>query len=79
MLQSQEMFSFRSSDDIRSTQDLMLSLGVSYDSKSLLLGVRQCKSWLVVLDKSLSNEVEESSSGGVFFNRQNLQLAKCDA
>ena len=52
-----------------SSQSLVLPIGGSYKSKSLFLEVWQPKGWLVVPDKDLSNEVE-NSSGGVFSNRQ---------
>ena len=53
----------------RSSQCSTLSLGVSLESKSLLLGVWQQKGWLAVLDRGLSTEVEDNSSEGVFSNR----------
>ena len=33
----------------------------------------------VIPDRGLSSEVKESSSGGGFSNRQNLQVVRCDA
>lgn len=62
-----------------SSQSFVLSLGVSYVSKSLFLGIWQYRGWLAVPDRSISSEVEESLSGGDFFNRQNCQVARCDA
>ena len=35
--------------------------------------------WLAVPGRGLSSEVEESPSGGVFSNRWNIQVARCDA
>ena len=43
------------------------------------LGVWQHKGWLAVLDRGLASKVEESSSGSVFFKRQNFQIARYDA
>ena len=63
----------------RSSQGLTLSLCVSCKSKSLDPRVWQHKGWLPVPYKSFSNKVEEHLSGGVFSNRQNLQVARCDA
>lgn len=50
-------------------QDLVLSLDVTHESKSLLLGVWQHKDWLTVPDRGLFNGVEESLSGDIFSNR----------
>lgn len=47
---------------------LALSLGMWHESKNLFLGIWQYK--LVILDWSLTSEVKESSSGGIFSNRQ---------
>ena len=62
-----------------SSQCLALFLGVSHESKSLFLCLWWHKGWLAILDRGLSSEVEESSSGGVFSNGQYLQVARCDA
>ena len=53
----------------RLSQGLVLSLDVTHESKSLLLGVWQHKNWLTVPDRGLFNGVEESLSGDIFSNR----------
>lgn len=50
----------------RSSQGLVPSLDVSYESKNLFPGAWRHKSRLTVPDKSLSREVEESLSGVTF-------------
>ena len=50
----------------RSTQGVVLSLHVPYESKSLLPGVSWHKGWLAVPDRGLSSEVQENPSEGVF-------------
>ena len=57
----------------------MLSLGMSHESKNLFLRVGWHKGCLVVSDRNLSNEVEESLSGGIFSSRLDLQVARCNA
>ena len=52
-----------------SSQNLVLSLGVSHEYRGLFLGVWWHKGWLTVFDRGLSSEIEESSSGGVFSSR----------
>ena len=37
------------------------------------------QNWVAVLDRGLSSEVGENTSGSVSSNRQNLQVAWCDA
>ena len=56
----------------RSGQGLVLSLDVSCESKGLFSGVWWHKGWLEVPDKVLSSKVEESLSGGVFFQQMKL-------
>ena len=63
----------------RGSQGLVLSLVVSCESKSLLIGIWQQKGWLTVAGRGLSSKAEESPSGDVFSNRCNLQVARCDA
>lgn len=60
----------------RSTQGVVLSLHVSYESKSLLPGVSWHKGWLAVPDRGLSSEVQENPSEGVFSSICNLQVAR---
>ena len=63
----------------RSSQDPVLSLGVSCESISLFLGVWWPKDRLAVPESGHSSEVEENTFGGMFSKRQNLQVARCDA
>ena len=58
---------------------VLFFLGVLCEPKSLFFGVWWHKGWLAVPDRDLSSEMEESSSGGDFSNRQKLQVARCDA
>ena len=64
----------------QSSWGLVLSLGVSHESKSQFLGVGWHKGWLAIPDRGLSIEIEESSSGGAYSNRQisRLQGVRCD-
>lgn len=71
------IFTFRSLDNVQVQS--VLSFDVSHESPSLLPGVWQHKNWFAVSDGGLSSKVKESLHGGAFSNRQNLQLAKCDA
>ena len=63
----------------RSNQDLVLSLDVSCESRSLCSGVWWHTGWLSVPDRGLSSKVEENPSGVDFSNRRNLQVAAHDA
>ena len=63
----------------RSSQDPVLSLGVSCESISLFLGVWWPKDRLAVPESGHSSEVEENTFVGMFSKRQNLQVARCDA
>ena len=54
------------------------NMGASCESKCLFLEVWHHKVWLAVLDKGLFPEVKESYSGDIFWNRGNLQFARCD-
>lgn len=51
----------------RSSEGLVLSLGVSDESESLFLGIWQHKGWLAVLDRGLFRKVDKSSSESVCF------------
>lgn len=72
------LLQFRSPDDVKSSQYLVLSLGMSHESKRLLPQVWWHKSWLAVPDRGLSSNAEECSLAGVFCNRRNLQITRCD-
>ena len=53
----------------RYSQCSVISLGMSTESKSLLLTVWWHKGWLVGSYRNISSEVEESFSGDIFSNR----------
>jgi len=54
--------------------DLLLCLAVLCKYKSLFPGFWMQKGWLVVPDRVLSSEVEESLSGGVFSSNEISRL-----
>ena len=54
-------------------------LNVSCESKSLFFEVWWHKGWLAIPDMRLSREVEESSSGGIFFSGRNFQFVRFNA
>lgn len=60
------------------SQSLVPSLTMSHEPNNLSLefGNTRVGYWLVVLNSSLSIEVEESFSRDVFSNGQNIQAAK---
>lgn len=74
ILQFWKIFAFRSPDDTQFQSHFALSSWVSHESRSLFLGVWWHSGWLAVFDRGLSNEIEESS-GRVFSERWNLQVA----
>ena len=76
---SRKYFTFKSPDGMQSSQDSVLSLGMSCESICLLLGVWWPKDRLAVPESGHSNEVEENTFGEIFSKRQNLQVARCDA
>ena len=57
-------------------QGLVLSLGLSCESKSLFLEEWQHKDRSAVSEKDLSNEIEENPYRGAFPNRRNLQVSR---
>ena len=62
-----------------SSHSSLLSLCISRESKSLFPGIWWHVGHLAVPDRGLSSKIEESSSGNIFANTQNLQVARYDA
>ena len=61
------------------SQFSVLLLGVSHESKNLLVGIWWHNGWLVAIDKDLFINDKECSSTRNFSKRQNLQVERCDA